>query len=79
MSSSERCRKLRPYPPERLTAWRDALLDEIGQGRCVSSRGKLNPRGVKRKMSNYNVRHRGEKLNQRHEPTPEFLNEQYWG
>jgi len=30
----------------------------------------LNPRGVKRKMSNFNVRHRGDLLNQRHQPTP---------
>ena len=37
---------------------------------CVSSRGLHNPRGVKRKMSSYAVRHRGELLNQRHTPTP---------
>jgi hypothetical protein len=53
-----------------LPAWRDALLEEIARGRCVSSRGRFNPRGVKRKMSNFNVRHRGEKLHQRHLPTP---------
>ena len=56
-----------------LPSWRNALLDEIAQGRCVSSRGRVNPRGVKRKMSNYNVRHRGEKLHQKHEPVPVFL------
>jgi hypothetical protein len=28
------------------------------------------PRGVKRKMSNFNVRHRGEKLHQKHQPVP---------
>jgi hypothetical protein len=39
-----------------LTAWRDALLNEIARGRCVSSRGRFNPRGVKRKMSNFKVR-----------------------
>jgi hypothetical protein len=55
-----------------LPAWRDALLDEIASGRCVSSRGRANPRGVKRKMSNFNVRHRGEPLHQRHAPTPEL-------
>jgi hypothetical protein len=53
-----------------LTAWRDALLEQIARGRCVSSRGRFNPRGVKRKMSNFNVRHRGEKLHQWHLPTP---------
>ncbi|AER56379.1 hypothetical protein DSC_08645 [Pseudoxanthomonas spadix BD-a59] len=36
----------------------------------VSSRGRFNPRGVKRKMSNFHVRHRGELLHQRHQPTP---------
>jgi hypothetical protein len=56
-----------------LTAWRDALLAQIAQGRCVSSRGRFNPRGVKRKMSNFNVRHRGERLHQRHRPTPVLL------
>jgi len=56
-----------------LPSWRNALLNEIASGRCVSSRGQLNPRGVKRKMSNYNVRHRGEKLHQKHEPTPALL------
>jgi hypothetical protein len=56
-----------------LTHWRDALLAEIARGRCVSSRGRLNPRGVKRKMSNFNVRHRGEPLHQRHQPTPVLI------
>jgi hypothetical protein len=53
-----------------LPAWRDALLEQIARGRCVSSRGRFNPRGVKRKMSNFNVRHRGELLHQKHQPTP---------
>jgi hypothetical protein len=54
----------------RLAAWRDALLDEIARARCPSSRGRFNPRGVKRKMSNFNVRHRGERLQQPQQPTP---------
>jgi hypothetical protein len=49
-------------------AWRDALLEQIARGRCFSSRGHFNPRGVKRKMSNFNVRHRSEPLHQRHQP-----------
>jgi hypothetical protein len=53
-----------------LAHWRDALLDEIARGRCVSSRCRFNPRGVKRKMSNFNVRHRGEPLHLQHQPTP---------
>jgi len=46
------------------------LLNDIARGRCVSSRGRFNPRGVKRKMSNFNVRHRGEVLHRMHNPTP---------
>jgi hypothetical protein len=36
----------------------------------VSSRGRYNPRGVKRKMSNFKVRRRGAELHRSHEPTP---------
>jgi hypothetical protein len=53
-----------------LAAWRDGLLGEIAKGRSVSSRGRFNPRGVKRKMSGFNVRHRGAALNQPHQPVP---------
>jgi hypothetical protein len=48
------------FPPERLAFWRDQLLAEIASGRSISSRGKLNPRGVKRKLNPYRVRRRGE-------------------
>jgi hypothetical protein len=48
------------------------LLAEIAGGRCVSSRGHFSPRGVKRKMSNFQVRHRGAKLHQRHQPIPQM-------
>jgi hypothetical protein len=34
------------------------VLDEILQERVSSSRNRVNPRGVKRKMSNYNLRPR---------------------
>ncbi len=33
-----------------------AVLDEILEDRVVSSRGRRNHRGVKRKMSNYPIR-----------------------
>ena len=49
------------------------MLDEITHGRSVSSRGRFNPRGVKRKMSNFNVRHRGELHHQKHEPVPDLV------
>ena len=40
-------------------AFHDAVLDEILQERVVSSRNRRNPRGVKRKMSNFPLRQRG--------------------
>ena len=58
------------FPPAQLPAWREAMLDEIYRGKCVSSRGQLNPRGVKRKMSGFSIRHRGAALHRKHEPTP---------
>ena len=36
----------------------EAILQEILQERVVSSRNRINFRGVKRKMSNYNLRPR---------------------
>jgi len=38
------------------------VLDEILQERVVSSRNRRNPRGVKRKMSNFPLRRRTNKL-----------------
>ncbi|MCX6373114.1 MAG: hypothetical protein NTX16_08525 [Actinobacteria bacterium] len=35
------------------------MLDEILDERVASSRGRRNPRGVKRKMSNFPLRPRG--------------------
>lgn len=37
-------------------AFHDAALEEILQERVVSSRNRCNPRGVKRKMSNFPIR-----------------------
>lgn len=48
----------------------ERVLEEILQERVASSRDRRNPRGVKRKMSNFNVRHRGAVLHQRHQPIP---------
>lgn len=39
-------------------AFHDAVLNEILQERVVSSRHRRNPRGVKRKMSNFPLRPR---------------------
>ncbi len=36
----------------------EAILDEILEERVVSSRNRVNVRGVKRKMSNYKLRPR---------------------
>jgi uncharacterized MAPEG superfamily protein len=50
-----------------MLVWRQGLLEEIARAKRVSSRGKVNPRGVKRKMTGYNIRRRGAKLNQIHQ------------
>ena len=46
------------FPPRQRKALHDAILREILQERVVSSRNRINFRGVKRKMSNYNLRPR---------------------
>jgi hypothetical protein len=40
------------------------MLQEIAAKCSVKSRGKSNPRGVKRKMSNFGLRCRGQPLHQ---------------
>lgn len=45
-------------PPRQKKAFHEAVLDEILQERVSSSRNRVNFRGVKRKMSNYNLRPR---------------------
>jgi hypothetical protein len=46
------------FPPRQRKAFNQASLDEILEERVVSSRNRINPRGVKRKMSNYPLRPR---------------------
>jgi hypothetical protein len=46
------------FPPQKRNAMPAALLNEILEERVVSSRNRINPRGVKRKMSNYTLRPR---------------------
>src|SRR5438128_12051500 len=46
------------FPPQQRKAFHEAILDEILEERVVSSRNRINPRGVKRKMSNYPLRPR---------------------
>jgi hypothetical protein len=44
------------FPPRLRKVLHEAILDEILEERSVSSRNRINFRGVKRKMSNYNPR-----------------------
>ncbi len=44
------------FPPRHRKALHEAVLEEILHERVVSSRGRRNPRGVKRKMSSYPLR-----------------------
>jgi len=46
------------FPPRHRKALHERILDEILEERVVSSRNRINPRGVKRKMSNYPLRPR---------------------
>ena len=46
------------FPPQQRKPLHELILQEILQERVVSSRGRINFRGVKRKMSNYNLRPR---------------------
>ena len=41
------------FPPQESPLFHELLLEEILEVRCKSSRGRRNPRAVKRKMSNY--------------------------
>jgi hypothetical protein len=44
------------FPPQEWKTFHEAVLDELLGEPVVSSRGRRNPRKVKRKMSNYPVR-----------------------
>ena len=46
------------FPPRQRNVFHETILDEILEERVVSSRNRINPRGVKRKMSNYKLRPR---------------------
>lgn len=46
------------FPPQQKQAFHEAILEEILEERVSSSRHRINPRGVKRKMSNYPLRPR---------------------
>ena len=49
---------LSPFPPQRRTAFHEAVLDELAQDRVVSSRGRRNPRAVKKSVGKYPIRAR---------------------
>jgi hypothetical protein len=48
-------------PPRQRRAFHEAVLDEILEERVDPRRGRRNPRGVKRKMSNFPLRRRNRK------------------
>jgi hypothetical protein len=52
-------------PPDQMKAWMDGLLKELALAKRHRGTGKSNPRGVKKKMSNFPVRKRGMTLNQK--------------
>ncbi len=56
------------FPPQQKKVLHEAILDEILEERVSSSRNRINPRGVKRKMSNYNLRPRKRQRTRRLDP-----------
>jgi len=67
-------RSKRPDP-----VWQELWGLLLARGRCVSSCGRFHPRGAKRKMSNFNDRHRGQPLHLRRQPTPVLRSWTAWG
>ena len=61
------------FSPEQPPSWLDSVLKEIAAGCTVTRRGKRNPCGVKRKMSNFPLRKRGDPLNQPCNPSLRML------
>ena len=51
------------FPPERYAIWCAELVNCIARAKCVGSRGKRNPRVVKRRTSYYPSRKGDEPLN----------------
>ena len=69
-------------PPRQRKTVHVAVLGEILQERCVSSRNRLKARGVKRKLSNYPLRPRkaaAYATNRALNSDQKSLTEQYWG
>jgi hypothetical protein len=50
-----------------------AALDEVLEVRVVSSRGRRNQRGVKRKMSNYHLRRKNQRPQQTNVVHPQVV------
>jgi len=73
-SSSVGCPAAPLFPPEERMKWLGSIMGEIAKGRAVFSRGKRNPRGVKRKMTKFHIRKRGQLLNVPCSPTPVIIN-----
>jgi hypothetical protein len=53
------------FPPRDRNRFHEVILAELLDERVGSSRNRINPRGVKRKMSNYPLRPRGRHPTQR--------------
>jgi hypothetical protein len=58
MLSNGACLATPLFPPQQRKAFHEMILQEILQERISSSPNRINPRGVKRKMSNYHLRPR---------------------
>ena len=66
------------FPPARRPRrLRQAVPNEILEEHAESSRGQSMPRGVKRKMSNYKIRHRGPLSREVHASEPQIVIHNY--
>ena len=63
MCSGDDCPRKRAFPPAQRQIWLDSMLAEIATKQSEKSRGKTNPRGIKRKMSGFPLRARDAPLN----------------
>ncbi|MEY2335531.1 hypothetical protein, partial [Acidithiobacillus ferrianus] len=61
------------FSPQGKSAWIRSVLTEMASRRAVTSRGKRNPRGVRKKMRSYPIRDCDDPLHQPCDPIPVIL------
>lgn len=62
-----------PFPPERLASWWAEMLEELASAIHTHSKGRSNPRVVKRRIKKFPSRKGNEILNQQFDWTPTIV------